>query len=95
MKRFLHSAFRNLQSASKSSAAYEMDDLDLVAVPDFRDLPILTPNDRFVQFNGDSLSGHIETGEEIVQLKSSIKFFCLAINKNSHIKMIQEFLGKS
>ena len=79
---------------SRSPAADEMNDLDLVVVHDFRCFPILSADDSSVYFNGDALGGHVEAGEEIVQLETLGNLHRLSIDKNSHIEMIQEFLRK-
>ena len=71
-----------------------MNDLDLVVVHDFRCFPILSADDSSVYFNGDALGGHVEAGEEIVQLETLGNLHRLSIDKNSHIEMIQEFLRK-
>lgn len=68
-----------------------MDDLYLIVFPNVRLRPIFTSDYGPVKFNGDTLSRHVETLKQVVEIKGFGKLLRLSIDKNSHIKMIQEF----
>ena len=78
------SAILNLKFEINSSAADEMDDLDLVGIFDANSFPILFAHYFLIQFDSDASLGQREMLEQFSQFQISLDFFGFAVDKNSH-----------
>ena len=68
-----------MSKVCRSSAAYKMNDLDLVAVPNLRIGPVDAPYNHIIEFDSDSLPGQRKKLQQSIEIDLMRNFARFAV----------------